>query len=71
MIMSGAIPEFMTVSEVAELLQVRESWVYSHADELGVCRLGKYLRFYRPRVMETLVGPAKSSKEPKSIDPRS
>ena len=26
----------------------------SHADDLGVSRLGKYLRFYWPRVLESL-----------------
>jgi len=46
--------EFLTVEELADLLQVKPSWVYSHADDLGVSRLGKYLRFYWPRVLESL-----------------
>jgi len=46
--------EFLTVEEVAERLQVKPSWVYSHAADLGVTRLGKYLRFYWPRVLECL-----------------
>jgi hypothetical protein len=37
--------QLLTVSEVAAKLRVPASWVYSHADELGVYRAGKYLRF--------------------------
>ena len=44
----------MTVEDLAAKLQVKASWVYSHADELGVYRLGKYLRFSWPRVLESL-----------------
>ena len=44
----------LTVSEVADLLRVKPSWVYDHADDLGAFRLGKYLRFSLPRVMERL-----------------
>ncbi len=44
----------LTVQEVAELLRVKPSWIYDHADELGAFRLGKYLRFALPRVMERL-----------------
>jgi hypothetical protein len=44
----------MTVEELAARLQVKTSWVYSHADELGVYRLGKYLRFSWPRVLDSL-----------------
>jgi hypothetical protein len=33
-------------------LRLKPSWVYEHADELGAYRLGKYLRFALPRVME-------------------
>jgi predicted DNA-binding transcriptional regulator AlpA len=44
----------LTVSEVADLLRVKSSWVYDHADDLGAFRLGKYLRFALPRVMERL-----------------
>jgi hypothetical protein len=37
--------ELLTVDEVAAKLRVPKSWVYSHADELGAYRAGKYLRF--------------------------
>jgi len=46
--------DFMTVGEIAATLKVKRSWVYAHADELGVYRLGKYLRFYLPRVLQHL-----------------
>ena len=44
----------LTVEEVAVRLCVSRNWVYSHASELGVYRLGKYLRFSWPRVLERL-----------------
>ncbi len=44
----------MTVGEVASRLRVKVSWIYSHADDLGAFRLGKYLRFSWPRVLECL-----------------
>jgi len=46
--------ELKTVNELAELLRLKPSWVYDHADDLGAFRLGKYLRFSLPRVMERL-----------------
>ena len=46
--------ELKTVNELAELLRLKPSWVYDHADDLGAFRLGKYLRFSWPRVMERL-----------------
>ena len=46
----------LTVQEVADLLRLKPSWVYAHADDLGAFRLGKYLRFSLPRVMERLEG---------------
>ena len=45
---------FLTVAEVAVRLGVSRNWVYTHASELGVCRLGKYLRFSWTRVLERL-----------------
>ena len=63
--------EFMTVEEVVELLQLRPSWVYAHADDLGVSRLGKYLRFHRPRILEILIGDQKAPAGSKPIDPKS
>ena len=44
----------LTVPEVAKRLRVAPSWVYGHADFLGVYRLGKYLRFDWNRVLERL-----------------
>ncbi len=48
----GAVPEhaLLTVEEVAEMLQVRPSWVYEHTrrravDRIPGFRLGKYWRF--------------------------
>lgn len=46
--------QFLTVDEVAVRLCVSRNWVYSHASELGVYRLGKYLRFSWSRVLERL-----------------
>jgi excisionase family DNA binding protein len=46
--------DLMTVEEIASKLKVKRSWVYTHADELGVYRLGKYLRFSWSRVIECL-----------------
>ena len=46
--------EMLTVHELAERLRLPSSWVYSHADTLGVYRLGKYLRFSWNRVLEQL-----------------
>jgi hypothetical protein len=51
---SGSEMELKTVNELAELLRLKPSWVYVHADDLGAFRLGKYLRFSMPRVMERL-----------------
>ena len=51
--------EFLTVEEVAGRLRLKPSWVYKHADELGCYRLGKYIRFYWPRVLERLEGAPK------------
>jgi excisionase family DNA binding protein len=46
--------ELLKIEEVAKRLQVKKSWIYVHADELGVYRLGKYLRFSWARVLEYL-----------------
>ena len=52
--------EILTVEEIATRLKVKTSWVYTHADELGAYKLGKYLRFSWDRVLERLpkLGPA-------------
>jgi hypothetical protein len=44
----------LTVGELANALRVKTSWVYVHADELGALRIGKYLRFLLPDVIELL-----------------
>jgi hypothetical protein len=49
--------EFLKVEEVAARLRVPRSWVYSHATHRGTFRLGKYLRFSWPRVLERLDRP--------------
>jgi hypothetical protein len=66
--------DLMTVEEIAEKLRVTANWVYLHADEIGVIRLGKYLRFSWQRVLECLEGKNKpldcSSSDPmkKTVD---
>lgn len=37
----AAGPSLLTPSEVAEQFSVTRTWVYEHADELGVIRLGR------------------------------
>jgi hypothetical protein len=44
----------LTPSELASRLQVKLSWVYSHADDIGAFRLGKYIRFSWPVVLGRL-----------------
>jgi len=59
--------EIITVAEVAARLKVKDSWVYGHKDFLGAYKLGKYLRFSWPRVLERLE--ARSSLGSKTNDP--
>ena len=40
----------LTVDEVAAILRVPRSWVYSHLSQLPVIRLGRYVRFKRSEV---------------------
>ena len=47
-------PDLLMVQELANRLRVKPSWVYAHADDLGAYRLGKYVRFSWPRVLERL-----------------
>ncbi len=44
----------MTVSEVAAFLQVAETFVYRHATEIGVFKVGSHLRFSKGKVQEWL-----------------
>jgi len=40
----------LTADEVAQILRVPKSWVYSHLSELPVIRLGRYVRFRRSEI---------------------
>lgn len=42
-----------TVEEIAELLAVPKSWVYSHvaSGDLPHVKVGRYVRFYRRQVL--------------------
>ena len=40
----------MDADELAKILRVPRSWVYSHLQELPVIRLGRYVRFRRSEV---------------------
>jgi excisionase family DNA binding protein len=45
--MSGNL---LTADEVAGILRVPKSWVYSHLSQLPTIRLGRYVRFKRSDV---------------------
>jgi excisionase family DNA binding protein len=40
----------LTVDELAEILRVPKSWIYSHQDQLPTVRLGRYVRFKRSAI---------------------
>ena len=40
----------LNADEVAQILRVPRSWVYSHLSELPVIRLGRYVRFRRSEI---------------------
>ena len=40
----------LDADELAQILRVPRSWVYSHLRELPVIRLGRYVRFKRSEV---------------------
>ncbi len=40
----------LDADEVAQILRVPRSWVYSHLSELPVIRLGRYVRFRRSQI---------------------
>ncbi len=44
----------LTADEVAEILRVPKSWVYSHLSDLPAIRLGRYVRFKRSEVEQFL-----------------
>ena len=39
--------DLLTADEVARILRVPKSWVYSHVTDLPAIRLGRYVRFRR------------------------
>lgn len=54
-----SVPVLLDADEVAQILRVPRSWVYSHLSELPVIRLGRYVRFRRSeieRFLEQRVG---------------
>jgi excisionase family DNA binding protein len=40
----------LDATEVAQILRVPRSWIYSHLSELPVIRLGRYVRFRRSEI---------------------
>ena len=40
----------LNADEVAQILRVHRSWVYSHLTELPAIRLGRYVRFRRSEI---------------------
>jgi excisionase family DNA binding protein len=44
----------LTVEELAEILRVPKSWIYSHQDQLPTVRLGRYVRFKRSEIASFL-----------------
>jgi excisionase family DNA binding protein len=40
----------LTADEVAEILRVPRSWIYSHLNQLPTVRLGRYVRFKRSEI---------------------
>jgi excisionase family DNA binding protein len=49
----GAVREdaiLLDAGEVAQILRVPRSWIYSHLKELPVIRLGRYVRFRRSEI---------------------
>jgi excisionase family DNA binding protein len=44
----------LDAGEVAQILRVPRSWVYSHLKELPAIRLGRYVRFRRTEIQRFL-----------------
>ena len=40
----------LTVEELAEVLRVPKSWIYSHQEQLPTVRLGRYVRFKQSEI---------------------
>jgi len=51
---SPAEVTLLTADEVAQILRVPTSWVYSHQNELPVIRLGRYVRFRHSEIVRFL-----------------
>ena len=49
----------LTAEEVAEILRVPKSWIYSHLDQLPTVRLGRYVRFKRSEI-DSFLDPQKA-----------
>lgn len=71
-VQAAPVPQMLKVDEVAHMLRVKPEWVYEHADDLGVYRLGNgdkgRLRFDRGRVLEHLANgskPAPAARKPR------
>lgn len=50
----------LTAEEVAAILRVPRSWVYSHLELLPTIRLGRYVRFRRHGIAQMADGADKS-----------
>jgi excisionase family DNA binding protein len=46
--------QFLTADQVARLLNVKRSWVYSHVQDLPTRRFGRLLRFHRDDIQAYL-----------------
>jgi hypothetical protein len=61
--------DILTVPEIAERLRVGQKWVYTHIEFLGGYKIGKYVRFYWPTVLERLRGGRRTESQPLGSQP--
>ena len=52
----------LTVDEVAQILRVPRSWVYSHLDLLPTVRLGRYIRFRSNDIEDFVAGQGRGTR---------
>ena len=53
----GSLDHLFVAEQVATLMKVPESWVYTNANEIpGVLRLGRYVRFRPVAIQQYLAG---------------
>jgi len=52
----------LTVDEVAQILRVPRSWVYSHLDLLPTVRLGRYIRFRSTDIEDFVAGQGRGTR---------